>query len=115
VSYEDYFPQVNKPYDINSQVFQPFSTFTVNTVHQIFIIIKMFHQILITLILLTQTAINQKLICNNRALRVLDANVARIVTLGQSANSGRRFPENKEELKFFCESVLSHRCIAKNF
>jgi hypothetical protein len=51
---------------------------------------------------------NQKLICNNRTLRVMDANVARIVIIGQSANSGRRFPENKEELKFFCESVLSH-------
>ncbi len=75
----------------------------------------MFYQILITLILLTQTVMNQKLICNNRTLRVMDANVARIVTIGQSANSGRRFPENKEELKSFCESVLSHRCIAKNF
>lgn len=39
--------------------------------------------------------------CDENGLRRFDANVARLVTIG---NSGRKFPENKDkELKVFCK------------
>ena len=38
--------------------------------------------------------------CDDASARKLDNIVAKVVTLG---NSGRKFPENKPELKKYCE------------